>query len=194
MTTLRQDDGAADLSAITRLTVAVSWESAEGKSGGALGWVRKQKGVDLDLIGVLMQGNDPVRFAGLDSLDPFDNGSVQHTGNEQTGAAFGDDESIHITFASVPSSIDAIVFVATAFRPGSAFEKANNISFKVYGAAAGGSTEKVADIYPSLLETDNANAVARAFRTGDSWSLEVLNRKGKIKQGDKQALLRFAMQ
>ncbi|MET9027270.1 TerD family protein [Nocardia sp. NPDC004168] len=193
MITLRKEDGAADLAGITKLSVGVSWDPSSGTSGGALGWARRKRGVDLDLIAVLMQGNDPVRFAGLDSLDPLGNGSVAHTGDEQTGAASGDDETIHVTFADVPTAIDAIVFVAAAFKKGSSFDKANNISFKIYDAT-GGNSQQVADIWPSLLGTDNANAVARAFRNGAVWQLEVLNRQGKIKQGDMQALLRFAMQ
>ncbi|MFQ6391953.1 TerD family protein [Nocardia sp. KC 131] len=192
MITLKKEDGAADLSGITKLTVGVSWDPSSGTSGGPVGLLRRKRGVDLDLIAILMQGAEPVRFAGLDSLDPMGNGSVQHTGDEQTGAASGDDESVHVTFADVPGGIDAIVFVAAAFKKGSSFEKANNISFKVYDAT-GGSADQVADIWPSLLGNDNANAVARAFRSGAGWQLEVINRKGQIKQGDKQALLRFAM-
>jgi tellurium resistance protein TerZ len=192
MITLKKEDGAADLSGITKLTVGVSWDPSSDTSGGPVGLLRRKRGVDLDLIAILMQGAEPVRFAGLDSLDPMGNGSVQHTGDEQTGAASGDDESVHVTFADVPGGIDAIVFVAAAFKKGSSFEKANNISFKVYDAT-GGSADQVADIWPSLLGNDNANAVARAFRSGAGWQLEVINRKGQIKQGDKQALLRFAM-
>lgn len=193
MITLKKEDGAADLAGISKLSVGVSWDPSGGASGGPLGWARRKRGVDLDLIAVLMQGSEPVRFAGLDSLDPLSNGAVLHTGDEQTGAATGDDETVSVTFAEVPDAIDGIIFVAAAFKKGSSFEKANNISFKVYDAT-GGSAQQVADIWPSLLGNDNANAVARAFRQGGVWQLEVLNRKGKIKQGDKQALLRFAME
>lgn len=193
MITLKKEDGAADLAGINKLSVGVSWDPSAGTSGGPLGWARRKRGVDLDLIAILMQGSEPVRFAGLDSLDPFDNGAVLHSGDEQTGAATGDDETVSVTFPEVPDAIDGVIFVAAAFKKGSSFEKANNISFKVYDAT-GGSTQQVADIWPSLLGNDNANAVARAFRQGGAWQLEVLNRKGKIKQGDKQALLHFAME
>ncbi|MFG1791298.1 TerD family protein [Nocardia sp. NPDC049149] len=193
MITLKKEDGAADLAGVTKLSVGVSWDPSAGTSGGAMGLLRRKRGVDLDLIAILMQGSEPVRFAGLDSLDPLGNGSVLHTGDEQTGAAVGDDETVHVTFENVPGGIDSIVFVAAAFKKGSSFEKANNVSFKVYDAS-GGSTQQVADIWPSLLGSDNANAIARAFRNGATWQLEVLDRKGKIKQGDKQALLRFALQ
>lgn len=193
VTTLAKGDEPAELDGITKLSIGVSWDPSSGTSGGALGWARRKRGVDLDLIAILMQGDEPVRFAGLDSLDPMGNGSVQHTGDEQTGAASGDDETVHVTFADVSPAITSIVFVAAAFKKGTSFDKANNVSFKVYDAT-GGSSQQVADIWPSLLGQDNACAVARASRNGTRWQLEVLNRKGKIKQGDKQALLRFAMQ
>lgn len=193
MITLKKDDEAADLTGITKMSVGVSWDPSAGASGGLLGIARRKKGVDLDLIAILVQGTEPVRFAGLDSLDPLGNGSVLHSGDEQTGAATGDDETVQVTFADVPSGIDSIVFVASAFKKGSSFTKANNVSFKIYDAT-GGDTQQVADIWPSLLGAENANAIARAFRTGASWQLEVLDRKGKVKQGDMQALLRFAIQ
>jgi tellurium resistance protein TerZ len=191
--TLTKDDGAADLNGITHLIVGVAWDPSAGTSGGFLGKARKKKGVDLDLIAVLMQGEDPVRFAGLDSLDPLGNGSVKHSGDEQTGAAEGDDETVKVTFADVPPAITSLVFIAAAFKKGSSFDKANNVSFKVYDAT-GGNSQQVADIWPSLLGADNANAICRAFRNGAHWQLEVLNRQGKIKQGDRQGLIRFAMQ
>ena len=193
MITLRKEDGPADLAGISNLSVGVSWDPSAGTSGGLLGMARRKKGVDLDLIAICAQGGDPVRFAGLDSLDPFGNGSVQHSGDEQTGAASGDDETVHVTFAGVPGAIDSIVFVAAAFKKGSSFEKANNIAFKIYDAT-GGSSQQVAEIWPSMLGAENANAIARAFRNGPVWQLEVLDRKGKIKQGDRQALLSFAFQ
>nr|WP_255495578.1 TerD family protein [Nocardia sp. GTS18] len=189
---MKKEDGAADLAGITKMSVGVSWDPSAGSSGGLLGIARRKRGVDLDLVAVLMQGGEPVRFAGLDSLDPLGNGAVLHTGDEQTGAAAGDDETVHVTFANVPTAIDAIVFVAAAFKKGSSFDKANNVSFKIYDAT-GADSQPVADIWPSLLGAENANAIARAFRNGPVWQLEVLDRKGKIKQGDKQALLRFAL-
>src|SRR5690606_13928977 len=129
MITLKKEDGAADLAGMTKLSVGVSWDPSAGASGGALGWARRKKGVDLDLIAILMQGAEPVRFAGLDSLDPLGNGAVAHSGDEQTGAASGDDETVQVTFADVPDAIDSIIFVAAAFKKGSSFDKANNISF-----------------------------------------------------------------
>lgn len=192
MITLTKEDGPADLDGVTHLSIGVSWDPTGGASGGVMGMLRRKAGTDLDLIAVAMQGADPVRLAGLDSLDPMGNGSLVHSGDNQTGHGEGDDETITVEFARVPSHITSIVFVAAAFKKTSSFQKARNVSIKVYDAT-GGSTQQVADIWPSLLTHDNGCAVAKAVRVGGSWKLEVINTTGKIKQGDEHALMRFAI-
>jgi stress response protein SCP2 len=192
MITLTKEDGPADLDGVTHLSIGVSWDPTSGSSGGVMGKLRLKSGTDLDLIAVAMQGADPVRLAGLDSLDPMGNGSLIHSGDNQSGHGDGDDETVSVEFARVPAHITSIVFVTAAFKKGSSFQKARNISIKVYDAT-GGSTQQVADIWPSLLTQDNGCAVAKAVRVGGAWKLEVINVTGKIKQGDEQSLMRFAM-
>ncbi|WP_369382262.1 TerD family protein [Streptomyces sp. cg36] len=192
MITLTKESGPADLDGVTHLSIGVSWDPTGGSSGGVVGLLRRKAGTDLDLIAIAMQGADPVRLAGLDSLDPMGNGSLVHSGDNQTGRGDGDDETVTVEFARVPAHITSIVFVAAAFKKSSSFQKARNISFKVYDAT-GGSVQQVADIWPSLLTQDNGCAVAKAVRSGDTWKLEVINVTGKIKQGDEHALMRFAM-
>ncbi|MGW5863150.1 TerD family protein [Streptomyces sp. NPDC055239] len=192
MITLKKEDGPADLGGVTHLTIGVSWDPTVGSSGGLMGKLRQKTGTDLDLIAIAMAGADPVRLAGLDSLDPLGNGSLVHSGDNQTGKGDGDDETVTVEFQRVPDNITSIVFVAAAYKKRSAFQNARNISFKVYDAT-GGSTQQVADIWPSLLTNDNGCAVAKAMRDGGSWKLQVINETGKIKQGDEQALMRFAM-
>jgi stress response protein SCP2 len=192
MITLKKEDDPADLGGVTHLSIGVSWDPTAGSSGGLMGKIRERSGTDLDLIAIAMQGAEPVRLAGLDSLDPLGNGSLVHSGDNQSGRGEGDDETVTVVFDRVPSNITSIVFIAAAYKKRSAFQNARNISFKVYDAT-GGSTQQVADIWPSLLTNDNGCAVAKAIRDGASWKLQVINETGKIKQGDEQALMRFAM-
>lgn len=192
MITLKKEDDPADLGGVTHLSIGVSWDPTAGSSGGLMGKIREKTGTDLDLIAIAMQGAEPVRLAGLDSLDPLGNGSLVHSGDNQSGRGEGDDETVTVVFDRVPSNITSIVFIAAAYKKRSAFQNARNISFKVYDAT-GGSTQQVADIWPSLLTNDNGCAVAKAIRDGASWKLQVINETGKIKQGDEQALMRFAM-
>ncbi|WP_431982264.1 TerD family protein [Streptomyces qinglanensis] len=192
MITLTKEDEPADLDGVTHLSIGASWDPTAGSSGGVLGKIRRKAGTDLDLIAIAMQGPDPVRIAGLDSLDPLGNGSLLHTGDNQTGHGDGDDETVTVEFERIPSNITSIVFVAAAYKRGSAFQRARNISFKVYDAT-GGSSQQVADIWPSLLTDDNACAVAKAMRVGTGWKLKVINETGKVKQGNEQSLMRFAV-
>lgn len=189
MITLKKEDGPADLDGVTHLSIGVSWDPTVGSSGGLMGKLKQKKGTDLDLIAIAMQGADPVRLAGL---DPLGNGSLLHSGDNQTGKGEGDDETVTVDFAKVPSNVTAIVFVAAAYKKGSSFQNARNVSIKVYDAT-GGSSQQVADIWPSLLTSDNGCAVAKAMRVGAGWKLQVINETGKIKQGDEHALMRFAI-
>ncbi|MFE9168614.1 TerD family protein [Streptomyces kebangsaanensis] len=192
MIMLTKEDGPADLDGVTHMSIGVSWDPTAGASGGVLGKLRHKAGTDLDLIAIAMQGGEPVRLAGLDSLDPMGNGSLLHSGDNQTGHGDGDDETVTVEFARIPPHITSIVFIASAFKKNSSFQKARNISFKVYDAT-GGSSQQVAEIWPSLLTQDNGCAVAKAVRAGGSWKLQVINETGKIKQGDEHALMRFAI-
>src|SRR5882672_9018694 len=102
MITLKKEDGPADLDGVTHLSIGASWDATAGSSGKLAGVVRRKVGTDLDLIAVAMQGQDPVRLAGLDSLDPLGNGSLVHSGDNQTGHGDGDDEVVTVDFARVP--------------------------------------------------------------------------------------------
>ncbi|GAA1173875.1 TerD family protein [Kitasatospora gansuensis] len=177
---------------MTHLSIGVSWDPTVGSSGGLIGKLRQKAGTDLDLIAIAMQGAEPVRLAGLDSLDPLGNGGLIHSGDNQTGHGDGDDETVTVDFSRVPENITSIVFIAAAYKKRSAFQNARNISFKVYDAT-GGSSQQVADIWPSMLTNDNGCAVAKAMRVGGSWKLQVINETGKIKQGDEKDLMRFAV-
>ncbi|MBB4951585.1 stress response protein SCP2 [Kitasatospora gansuensis] len=192
MITLKKEDGPADLDGVTHLSIGVSWDPTVGSSGGLIGKLRQKAGTDLDLIAIAMQGAEPVRLAGLDSLDPLGNGGLIHSGDNQTGHGDGDDETVTVDFSRVPENITSIVFIAAAYKKRSAFQNARNISFKVYDAT-GGSSQQVADIWPSMLTNDNGCAVAKAMRVGGSWKLQVINETGKIKQGDEKDLMRFAV-
>jgi len=192
--TLSKADGVVPMEGVRKLAIGASWDTTAGTSGGVLGWGKRKRGTDLDAIAILTSAGDPVRYAGLDVLDPCQNGSVTHSGDNQTGHGEGDDETISVEFASIPSHVDGILFVAAAFKAGSSLEKAANVSFRVYTQGMDEpKLELVADIWPSLMQTGNAVGVAKAKRVGDMWTIEVINTPGSIKQGDRTSLLRFAL-
>jgi len=194
MITLTKNDGIVPLQGVKTMAVGASWDTTAGMSRGLVGAVRKFVGTDLDAIAILMSDGEPVRFAGLDVLDPCKNGSVTHSGDNQTGKGAGDDETISVNFADVPGNVDGILFVAAAFKKHTSFGAAANISFKVYTQGMDEkSLEPVADIWPSLRGNFNAVGVAKAARSAGHWTIEVVNKPGNITQGDRNSLLNFAM-
>lgn len=192
--TLSKADGAVPMDGLEKLAIGASWDTTAGMSGGLLGKIKRKIGTDLDALAILLSAGDPVRYAGIDVLDPVQNGAVVHSGDNQTGHGEGDDETITVDFSKLPSHVDGLLFVCAAFKVGSSLERAANVSFKVYTQGPGEpSLEQVADIWPSLMITGNAVGVAKAFRVDGSWFMEVINKPGSITQGDRASLLRFAL-
>ena len=84
-----------------------------------LGWdARSTDGVDFDLdaSAFLLKADGKVRadsdFIFYNQLKSVD-GSVEHTGDNRTGAGDGDDEAIKVDLSKVPADIDKIAFTVT---------------------------------------------------------------------------------
>ncbi|WP_163030758.1 TerD family protein, partial [Pseudomonas viridiflava] len=71
---------------------------------------------DLDASAFLLGANGKVRseadFIFYNQLKSAD-GSVEHTGDNRTGAGDGDDEVVKVDLTRVPADVDKIVFVVT---------------------------------------------------------------------------------
>jgi tellurium resistance protein TerZ len=186
---LTKDMGAADLAGVTHLAVGLAWDTSTGGSGRIMGAIKQRVGVDLDALAILMQGPEPVVYVGLDNENPVD-GAVTSTGDEHTGKAAGDDETLTVDFSKVPPEIDSILFTVSAFKKGTDFSKAKNVMVSVYDNTPGSPSTKVATIRPSLLGTGNMIVVAKATRGATQWSLEVVNEHKRFTQGDFRAMLR----
>lgn len=186
---LTKDMDAADLAGVTHMAIGAAWDTSTGGSGRWMGAIKQHVGIDLDNVAILMQGDEPVVYVGLDNQDPV-GGSVVSSGDEHTGKSEGDDETITVDFAKVPAEITSILFTVAAFKKGTDFSKAKNVQVSVYDNTPGTPSSKVATIRPSLLGTGNLIVVAKAVRGVTSWSLEVVNIDRRITQGEFRSLLR----
>lgn len=176
------------------LRVGVSWDTSTRGMGGLLGRFSKKVGTDLDLLAIALRADgQPVRMAGLDNLDPFKDGSMVHSGDNQSGHGEGDDETVTVYLDKVPQLIHTIVFVAAAFKHNSSFAAADNLSFHVYDNEQ--STAPAMQFWPSLLNAarNNACVIMRAERTGSLWQLKPVDKMAHVKQGDKDSLLTVSM-
>jgi tellurium resistance protein TerD len=91
---------------LNKIIVGLGWD-ARATDGAAF---------DLDASAFLVKLDGKVRS---DSDFIFYNqpksacGSVEHTGDNKTGAGEGDDEAVKVTLSSVPAELDKIVFAVT---------------------------------------------------------------------------------
>ncbi|HEH9441814.1 MULTISPECIES: TerD family protein [Aeromonas] len=116
-----------------------------------LGWdARSTDGQDFDLDasafllnsgGKTRSAADFIFYNNLVSTD----GSVQHTGDNRTGAGDGDDEALKISLDKIPTDVDKIVFVVTIHE----------------ATARGQSFGQVAGAFIRLVNDDTQAEVAR---------------------------------
>ncbi len=94
---------------MTKMTVGLGW-NPRATDGQAF---------DLDAIGFLLGANDKVRtdsdFIFFNNKKSAD-GSVEHTGDNQTGEGEGDDESLNIDLSKVGADVSKIVFCVIIYQ------------------------------------------------------------------------------
>lgn len=92
---------------LTKVSAGLHWDANDPKG----------KPFDLDAVAFLLKNGkitkdeDMVFYNNL----KHSSGAVTHTGDERTGAAAGDDETINVDLSVVPADIDEIVFGITIF-------------------------------------------------------------------------------
>ncbi|MFT8321739.1 MAG: TerD family protein [Bacillus sp. (in: firmicutes)] len=106
---------------LSKIMVGLGWDPVQQKGGGLLGSLfggGAAANVDCDASVIMLGENDKVLhnsdviyFGNLKSKD----GSVQHSGDNLTGAGDGDDEQINIDLSRVPASIQKLVFVVNIY-------------------------------------------------------------------------------
>jgi tellurium resistance protein TerZ len=145
-----------------------------------LGWdaVRKRglfgsrsQSIDLDASALLFDAAgglvDAVWFRQLRSQD----GSVQHTGDNLTGAGDGDDESVLVDLARLPASITQIVFTVNSFT-GQDFSQIENAFCRLVDETT---NEELARYELSGSGQHNAQIMAKVGRAADGgWTMTAI--------------------
>ncbi|MCI8285659.1 MAG: TerD family protein [Firmicutes bacterium] len=100
---------------LSKIIVGLGWDEVKRKSGF---FAPKPQPIDCDASAIILQGGklvdtgDIVFFGNLSHKT----GTVQHMGDNLTGAGDGDDEQIIIDLASVPENYDRIVIVVNIYQ------------------------------------------------------------------------------
>ena len=104
-----------DHAGLGKVIIGLGWDEVQQKRGF---FSAKPQPVDCDASAFLLQNghimdkNDIVYFGNLQ----HDTGTVQHLGDNLTGAGTGDDEQIIVDLSRIPEEYDKIVLVVTLYQ------------------------------------------------------------------------------
>ena len=116
---------------LSRIIMGLGWDPIKRK--GLFGFGTTTESVDLDASCVVFDANnkpiDVVWFRELVSKD----GSIQHTGDNRTGAGDGDDEQIIVELDRVSAAAKSLVFVVNSFL-GQNFSQIENATCRLVDA------------------------------------------------------------
>lgn len=146
-----------------------------------LGWdARTTSGADFDLDASALMVNASGRVVSDSHFVFFNNltspdGSVHHTGDELTGSAEGDDETIQVDLRTVPAEVDKIVIVVSIYEAperGQSFGQVRNAYIRVLNQSDG------KEISRFDLTEDSSNETAMIFgelyRHGGEWKFRAV--------------------
>lgn len=104
-----------DNAGLSRVVIGLGWDEVQQKRGF---FAPKQQEIDCDASAFLLADG---KLKGVDDIVYFGNlrhksGTVQHMGDNLTGAGDGDDEQIVVELDRVPAEYDRIVLVVNIYQ------------------------------------------------------------------------------
>lgn len=133
---------------------------------------------DLDASAFLIGSNGKVRsssdFVFYNQLKSGD-GSVEHTGDNRTGAGDGDDEAIRVDLSKVPADVDKIAFTVTIHDAESRkqnFGQVGNSFIRIVNEKSG--AEVVRYDLAEDASTETAMIFAELYRHNTEWKFRAV--------------------
>ena len=163
--------------ALSQIKMGLGWDvaAAPQKSGGFLGGLFGGGGsaggsIDLDASCIMLDANkqmvDAIWFGQLQSKDS----SIQHTGDNRTGAGDGDDEVINVNLSRIPAHVQALVFTVNSFT-GQTFATVNNAFCRLVNAS---NNSEVARYDLSAQGSHTALILAKIYRHNGEWKMHAI--------------------
>ena len=160
-------------SALTHIVMGLGWDAAKKKS--FLGFGGGGQEIDLDASCLMFDAGgallDAVWFRQLRSKD----GSIEHTGDNRTGAGDGDDEQIKVSLQSVPAAVKSLVFTVNCFT-GQDFSQVANAYCRILNSSG---QQEVARYDLSVQGSHNAQIMAKLYRHNDEWKMHAIGENGQ---------------
>ena len=159
--------------ALTSVVMGLGWDVAKKK--GLFGFGGGNQSIDLDASCFMFDDNnhpvDLVYFGHLRSND----GSIQHSGDNRTGAGDGDDEQIAVNLARVPANIKSLVFTVNNYT-GQDFSQVENAYCRLVDGQSG---KEIARYDLSAQGSHNAQIMAKLYRHNGEWKMHAIGENGR---------------
>ncbi|MGI5186037.1 TerD family protein [Dactylosporangium sp. CA-152071] len=166
---LRKQDGTS----LSLVRMGLGWDPL--KKRGLFG--NREVEIDLDASAILFADKQPVDIAFFNQLRSKD-GSVQHTGDNRTGAGDGDDESIVVDLNRVPAHVTSIIFVVTSYE-GHTFAQVEQAFCRLVDET----TRAELTRYTLSGGTPSTGMVmAKLHRDGNAWKMTAIGEPQNAKQ------------
>lgn len=154
---------------LKNVIVGLGWDVNAFDTGGSF---------DLDAAAFLL--SDSGKVAGSDDFVFYGNlrhtsGSVQHMGDNTTGAGDGDDEQIKIDLSLVPANISKIAFSATIYEAEARhqnFGQVTNAYIRIYNEANG--EEMLRYDLGEDFSIETAVVFGELYKNGDEWKFNAI--------------------
>jgi tellurium resistance protein TerZ len=157
---------------LTRVAMGLGWDVRKTKGLFGL-FGGKSDDIDLDASCLVFDANgrllDEVWFRQLSSKD----GSIVHSGDNLTGAGDGDDETINVDLARLPSTATALVFTVNSFR-GDTFDRVENAYCRLVDLSNG---SELARFNLTGSGSHTGQVMAKLVRNADGWQMKALGEK-----------------
>lgn len=151
---------------LTRVRMGLGWDAV--KKRGLFGKRTQEIDLDASCIVFSAQGErtDQVWFKQLNGK----NGAIVHTGDNLTGAGDGDDESIIVDLAKLPSDAHTLVFVVNSYG-GQDFSQIENAYCRLVDST---NEQEIARYELTGSGRHNAQVMAKVTREGAGWTMTAI--------------------
>lgn len=154
---------------LTKIMVGLGWDVNKYDGGGEF---------DLDAAAFLLGANG--KASSENDMIFYNNkkdaaGSVEHMGDNKTGAGEGDDEVINIDLTKIPANVDKIDFTVTIFEADTRnqnFGQVNNSYIRILNQATG--EELLHFDLGEDFSIETAVVVAELYRHGSEWKFNAI--------------------
>ena len=154
---------------LKKVVVGLGWDVNQFDTGGDF---------DLDAAAFLLE--DSGKVSGSDDFVFYGNlkhpsGSVQHMGDNLTGAGEGDDEQIMIDLSMVPANVTKIAFTVTIYDAETRrqnFGQVNNAFIRIYNEENG--EEMLRYDLGEDFSIETAAVFGELYKNGDEWKFNAI--------------------